>query len=71
MDMEFELQALRTLISQKTQLCNQLNKEVPPVRYRAEFGLVGSSNFSNVELSDNHRPTISFVACHDQEVRSG
>uniref|UniRef100_A0A804NC19 Stomatal closure-related actin-binding protein 1 n=1 Tax=Zea mays TaxID=4577 RepID=A0A804NC19_MAIZE len=27
MDMEFELQALRTLISQKTQLCNQLNKE--------------------------------------------
>jgi cyclin B len=33
MDMEFELQALRTLISEKTQLCNQLKKEVSPVRY--------------------------------------
>jgi hypothetical protein len=28
MDMEFELQALRTLITDKTQLCIQLKKEV-------------------------------------------
>lgn len=31
MDMQFELQGLRTLISEKTQLCNQLKKEVIPV----------------------------------------
>jgi cyclin B len=56
--MEFELQALRTLISEKTQLCNQLKKEVSPVRYIGQFVLVGSSNLSNVELYDNHCPTI-------------
>jgi hypothetical protein len=30
MDMQFELQGLRTLISEKTELCNQLKKEVIP-----------------------------------------
>uniref|UniRef100_A0A804QYL3 Stomatal closure-related actin-binding protein 1 n=2 Tax=Zea mays TaxID=4577 RepID=A0A804QYL3_MAIZE len=32
MDMEFELQALRTLISEKTQLCNQLKKELAMIK---------------------------------------
>ncbi|GJM92815.1 hypothetical protein PR202_ga09318 [Eleusine coracana subsp. coracana] len=32
MDMEFELQALRTLIMEKTQLCNQLKKELAMIK---------------------------------------
>ncbi|KAI5003239.1 hypothetical protein ZWY2020_030399 [Hordeum vulgare] len=32
MDMQFELQGLRTLISEKTQLCNQLKKELAMIK---------------------------------------
>ncbi|KAL5673563.1 hypothetical protein ACJX0J_017869, partial [Zea mays] len=48
MDMEFELQALRTLISQKTQLCNQLNKELATIK-RLE---VDSSDLFELEGSN-------------------
>jgi len=48
MDMEFELKALRTLISEKTQLCNQLKKELAMIKRLEE----DSSDLFELEGSD-------------------
>ncbi|GJN17413.1 hypothetical protein PR202_gb04475 [Eleusine coracana subsp. coracana] len=48
MDMEFELQALRTLITEKTQLCNQLKKELAMIKRLEE----DSSDLFELEGSD-------------------
>ncbi|WVZ68476.1 hypothetical protein U9M48_017411 [Paspalum notatum var. saurae] len=48
MDMEFELKALRNLISEKTQLCNQLKKELAMIKRLEE----DSSDLFELEGSD-------------------
>jgi hypothetical protein len=48
MDMEFELKALRTLIAEKNQLCNQLMKELAMIKRLEE----DSSDLYDLEGSD-------------------
>jgi hypothetical protein len=60
MDMQFELQGLRTLISEKTELCNQLKKEVSPSRTEQASYYLRYYDLSNVELC-NHRATFIYI----------